>query len=380
MAHTQSVALAETRDSAPADIGAGRIRISGHSVETAIAETAVPKTADPETAVFETAVVEIEGAEIAVADTTIAETRAIGSKPVGAGMTSARGRVTIETGTIEPETTGAATIETETIETGPIETGPIETGPIETGPIETGPIETGTIETGPTGAGTTRAGRIRGGKNRLVQIRKPRVNEWSTAMQMRFLDALAMTGNVTTSVAVVGMSVGGAYNRRARDPAFAAGWQAALVRGYERLEELLLATALESVGGGIVGGTVGGIVGGTVGGTVAGGQTADDESESGDVGGNVGGGVGGGVGGDFGSGGGTATGPFGRGQAVPGAGLIQLSSVTAIQFALSMLNQHRADQARGRRKNQSHRATSIDTDAALGKLLDSLARRMAKDS
>jgi len=175
-------------------------------------------------------------------------------------------------------------------------------------------------------------------------------------MQMRFLEALAMTGNVTTSVAAVGMSVGGAYNRRARDPAFAAGWQAALVRGYERLEELLLATALESVGGG------------TVGGTVAGGNTADDESENGDVGGGAG------------DGGGAATGSLGRGQAVPGAGLIQLSSVTAIQFALSMLNQHRADQARGRRKNQSHRATSIDTDAALGKLLDSLARRMAKDS
>ena len=331
MAHTQSVALAGTLNSTPVDNGAGLIRIGGHLVETTVAETAG---------------LEIEGAEIAVADTmigetTLAETRAIGSTPVGAGMTGARGRATIETA------------KTETAKT-------------EAGTIEAGTIEMGTTAT--TGAGTTRAGRIRGGKNRLVQIRKPRTNEWSAAMQMRFLDALAMTGNVTTSVAVVGMSVGGAYNRRARDPAFAAGWQAALVRGYERLEELLLATALESVGGGAVGGIFGGIV--------AGGRTADDESESGDVGGGFGGDVGGG----FGSGGGTATGPLGRGQAVPGAGLIQLSSVTAIQFALSMLNQHRADQARGRRKNQSHRATSIDTDAALGKLLDSLARRMAKDS
>ncbi|KQO07955.1 hypothetical protein [Sphingomonas sp. Leaf242] len=303
MAHTQSVALAETQDPAPADIVAGHIRIGGHSVETAVAETAVP----------ETAVAEIGGADIAVADTTIAETTiaetmAIGSQPVGAEMTGAKDRATISTGTTE--------------------------------------------------TGTTRARQIRGGKNRLVQIRKPRANEWSAAMQMRFLGALAMTGNVTTSVAAVGMSVGGAYNRRARDPAFAAGWQAALVRGYERLEELLLATALESVGGGTVGGAVGE--------TVAGGTTADDES--GDVGGGVG------------DGGGAATGPLGRGQAVPGAGLIKLSSVTAIQFALSMLNQHRADQARGRRKNQTHRATSIDTDAALGKLLDSLARRMAKDS
>lgn len=199
MAHTQSVALAETQDPAPADIVAGQIRIGGHSVETAVAETAVPETAVPE----------IGGAEVAVSDTVIADTTVVGSKPFGAEMTSARGKATIEPGT--------------------------------------------------TGTGTTRARTIRGGKNRLVQIRKSRVNEWSAAMQMRFLNALAMTGNVTTSVATVGMSVGGAYNRRARDPAFAAGWQAALVRGYERLEELLLATALESVGGGTVGGTVEGM-------------------------------------------------------------------------------------------------------------------------
>ncbi|WP_281727885.1 hypothetical protein [Sphingomonas sp. PAMC26645] len=40
-----------------------------------------------------------------------------------------------------------------------------------------------------------------------------------------------MTGNVTTSVVVVGMSLGGAYHRRSHDPAFAAAWQAALSRG-----------------------------------------------------------------------------------------------------------------------------------------------------
>lgn len=65
------------------------------------------------------------------------------------------------------------------------------------------------------------------------------------------------------------------------------------------------------------------------------------------------------------------------GAAVPGAGLIKLSSVTAIQFALAMLNQHRAREARGRQSSQTCRATSVETDAALLKLLDSLARRQA---
>jgi hypothetical protein len=90
-------------------------------------------------------------------------------------------------------------------------------------------------------------GKIAGGKNRVVQIRKPRAKEWTEKTQKVFLDQLALTGNVTTSVAVVNMSVGGAYNRRAHDPGFAAGWHAALLRGYERLEELLLATTLAAL-------------------------------------------------------------------------------------------------------------------------------------
>ena len=70
MAHTQSVALAETQDPALADIDAGHIRIGGHSVETAVPETAVPKS-------------EAAVADTMLAETTIAETRAIGSTPVG---------------------------------------------------------------------------------------------------------------------------------------------------------------------------------------------------------------------------------------------------------------------------------------------------------
>lgn len=209
-------------------------------------------------------------------------------------------------------------------------------------------------------AGNAKVGRmvITGGKNRVLVARKPRAKEWTLERQATFLEELAMTGNVTTSVVVVGMSLGGAYHRRSHDPAFAAAWQAALSRGYDRLEELLLATSLASLNrdDGRLGG-----------------QGDDDQSDGGveaprnatvavgdagaveDVGGEK----------------------LRGGAAVPGAGLIKLSSVTAIQFALAMLNQHRAREARGRQSSQTCRATSVETDAALLKLLDSLARRQA---
>jgi len=98
-------------------------------------------------------------------------------------------------------------------------------------------------------AGNAKVGRmvITGGKNRVLVARKPRAKEWTLERQATFLEELAMTGNVTTSVVVVGMSLGGAYHRRSHDPAFAAAWQAALSRGYDRLEELLLATSLASL-------------------------------------------------------------------------------------------------------------------------------------
>lgn len=215
-------------------------------------------------------------------------------------------------------------------------------------------------------AGNAKVGRlvITGGKNRVLVARKPRAKEWTLERQATFLEELAMTGNVTTSVVVVGMSLGGAYHRRSHDPAFAAAWQAALSRGYDRLEELLLATSLASLDrddGRLHG------------------QGDDDPSDGGvEAPRNATVAVGdAGVVGDA-----DAVQEVGGekiwgGAAVPGAGLIKLSSVTAIQFALAMLNQHRAREARGRQSSQTCRATSVETDAALLKLLDSLARRQA---
>jgi len=210
---------------------------------------------------------------------------------------------------------------------------------------------------------------ITGGKNRVLVARKPRAKEWTLERQATFLEELAMTGNVTTSVVVVGMSLGGAYHRRSHDPAFAAAWQAALSRGYDRLEELLLATSLASLDrdDGRLGGQgdddlSDGGVGAPRNETVVGDAGAVGDADAVEDGGAVED-----VGGE----------KLRGGAAVPGAGLIKLSSVTAIQFALAMLNQHRAREARGRQSSQTCRATSVETDAALLKLLDSLARRQA---
>ncbi|KQN03248.1 MULTISPECIES: hypothetical protein [unclassified Sphingomonas] len=205
---------------------------------------------------------------------------------------------------------------------------------------------------------------VTGGKNRVLVARKPRAKEWTLERQATFLEELAMTGNVTTSVVVVGMSLGGAYHRRSHDPAFAAAWQAALSRGYDRLEELLLATSLASLDrdDGRLGGQ--GDDDPRDGGVEA---PRNETAAVGDAGAVE----------DVGAveeGGGEK---IWGGAAVPGAGLIKLSSVTAIQFALAMLNQHRAREARGRQSSQTCRATSVETDAALLKLLDSLARRQA---
>ena len=211
---------------------------------------------------------------------------------------------------------------------------------------------------------------ITGGKNRVLVARKPRAKEWTLERQATFLEELAMTGNVTTSVVVVGMSLGGAYHRRSHDPAFAAAWQAALSRGYDRLEELLLATSLASLdrddgrlrGQGDDDPSDGGV-------ETPRNETAavGDADAVGDAGAVEDAGAAEEVGGE----------KIWGGAAVPGAGLIKLSSVTAIQFALAMLNQHRAREARGRQSSQTCRATSVETDAALLKLLDSLARRHA---
>jgi hypothetical protein len=66
-------------------------------------------------------------------------------------------------------------------------------------------------------------------------------------MRARFLDALALGGNVREAAEAAGGTHDSAYALRRRDPAFAENWDAAVANVYARLEAELLARA---IGGG----------------------------------------------------------------------------------------------------------------------------------
>jgi hypothetical protein len=89
---------------------------------------------------------------------------------------------------------------------------------------------------------------IRGGKDgpQLVESTGAR---WSDAAEMRFLDSLAASCNVTLSAKAAGFSREAIYKRRRHDPAFAERWQAALEQGYARIEMLLVQRASDALEG-----------------------------------------------------------------------------------------------------------------------------------
>ncbi len=72
------------------------------------------------------------------------------------------------------------------------------------------------------------------------QVRS-RKDGWTPARQRVFFAHLAATCNIAHAARQAGMSKGGAYERRAIDPAFRERWRQALEEGYVRLEAMLLA-------------------------------------------------------------------------------------------------------------------------------------------
>jgi hypothetical protein len=63
----------------------------------------------------------------------------------------------------------------------------------------------------------------------LSRPRRPRrSHEWNAGTAVTFIVTLAATGSVTLAAREAGMSRKSAYALRARDPAFAASWDAAL--------------------------------------------------------------------------------------------------------------------------------------------------------
>jgi hypothetical protein len=87
------------------------------------------------------------------------------------------------------------------------------------------------------------AERVAGTAGRAIQVRSQPAHQWTDDKRNAFLAALAEICNVKASCAAVGMSTTTAYALRLRDDGFAAQWRAAILTGYERLEEALLQAA-----------------------------------------------------------------------------------------------------------------------------------------
>lgn len=65
-------------------------------------------------------------------------------------------------------------------------------------------------------------------------------NQFTNRKRERFLDALALTCNVTKAAEFAGIGTSSIHRAKARDDAFAQQWQEALAIGYDRLESLVL--------------------------------------------------------------------------------------------------------------------------------------------
>ena len=70
---------------------------------------------------------------------------------------------------------------------------------------------------------------------------------WTPGARTRFLEHLAVKGNVRAACAHVGLSAEAAYRLRRRDPLFARGWGAALVLAHDHGEQVLAARAIDGV-------------------------------------------------------------------------------------------------------------------------------------
>ena len=81
------------------------------------------------------------------------------------------------------------------------------------------------------------------GGGKRVQIARARMRGWSPRVEERFLAALGATCNVKAACAAVGLTAASAYRHRARWPAFARRWRAAVEEGYDRLEMGLIEAA-----------------------------------------------------------------------------------------------------------------------------------------
>lgn len=75
----------------------------------------------------------------------------------------------------------------------------------------------------------------------------PPARTWTADVKVRFLDRLAVHGNVRAACRAVGFSPESAYRQRRNDPVFARGWASAVLQGRENNAQVLAERALEGV-------------------------------------------------------------------------------------------------------------------------------------
>lgn len=178
--------------------------------------------------------------------------------------------------------------------------------------------------------GVAMAERIAGAKNRVVQKARERKDGWTKRRREIFLATLAETCNVSLAMEKTGLSKEAAYCLRKRDPAFADLWAEALARGYETLEAALLSHALTGVNAIAIGAPIEG----------------DKPGEA----------------------------PV---KALPGSGFDPKSlNPASVQLALTLLNRHRQAVDGKPVAVRGKRATPEETNLALRKQLDAMARKL----
>lgn len=211
-------------------------------------------------------------------------------------------------------------------------------------------------------------------ETRIVQCSAVRKDGWTKARRAGFIAMLSATCNVRASAAAMGMSDWGGYALRRRDPVFAAQWQQALAEGYGRLEQGLMALALEGIDpspaieAGIVQARDATCAHAKTKGRSAARRKAVADARAAEGAGDA-------VVPDVGGGGGVG----GVGGAEIGDGVIVRSpGITSVDLALRLLAAN-ANRVAGtaRERGRKARASKEETNAALIKHLDALAKRIA---
>jgi hypothetical protein len=219
--------------------------------------------------------------------------------------------------------------------------------------------------------------RLVAASGRIVQCASVRKDGWTKARREGFFAMLSATCNVRASAAAMGMTDCGAYYVRRHDPVFAARWQEALAEGYGRLEQALMALALEGID------PAPAIEAGIEQAREASGGVAKTEGfgaerRRADAAARVADGGGDAVVAGVGLGAGEGAGRAGVGDGFIVGALGVAPAITSVDLALRLLARN-ADRIAGVAggRGRKARASAEETDAALIKQLDALARRIA---